>query len=157
MSESCCSSSSSETSSEVSSACPQDRSAGQPVDWTTVAALSKGRVAPRQEFWLCKSPVCDVVYFGALGDVIRMDEMHVAPAFKSAGSDLVCYCFLHSRGEIEAELAATGSTEVLESIKAEVKAGNCACEVRNPSGKCCLGDVQRAIRELEQPLAEMRP
>jgi hypothetical protein len=28
-----------------------------------------------------------------------------------------------------------------------VKAGNCACEVKNPSGKCCLGDVMRAAKD----------
>ena len=156
MSEPCCDSSSCETSSGVS-ACLQDQTAGRAVDWTTVAALSKGRVPPRQEFWLCPKPECDVVYFGALGDIVRMDQMHVAPSFKNGGSDLVCYCFLHTRAEIEAELAATGSAEVLESIKAEVAAGNCACELRNPSGKCCLGDVQQAIQELEGPLAEVTP
>jgi hypothetical protein len=29
----------------------------------------------------------------------------------------------------------------------EVKAGNCACEMKNPSGKCCLGDVTRTVRD----------
>ena len=48
-----------------------------------------------------------------------------------------------------------GTTEVLHTIEAEVRAGNCACEVRNPSGKCCLVEVQRAIRAVEQPIAEV--
>jgi hypothetical protein len=28
-----------------------------------------------------------------------------------------------------------------------VKQGNCACEVKNPSGKCCLGNVARVSQE----------
>jgi len=36
--------------------------------------------------------------------------------------------------------------QIAEAIKslgneAELQAGNCACEVRNPAGKCCLGEV----------------
>jgi hypothetical protein len=36
---------------------------------------------------------------------------------------------------------------VAERIKAEVDAGHCACEVKNLSGKCCLGDVTRAAKD----------
>src|SRR6266481_8503338 len=36
---------------------------------------------------------------------------------------------------------------VANRIAAEVKAGNCACEVKNPSGKCCLGDVTQAAKD----------
>ena len=35
-----------------------------------------------------------------------------------------------------------------ERIKAEVQAGNCACEVKNPSGKCCLGNVTRTAPDV---------
>ncbi len=30
---------------------------------------------------------------------------------------------------------------VSKEITAEVRAGHCACEVKNPKGTCCLGDV----------------
>ncbi len=46
----------------------------------------------------------------------------------------------------DVEIRSTGKSTVAERITAEVKAGNCACEVKNPSGKCCLGDVTRAVR-----------
>jgi hypothetical protein len=29
-----------------------------------------------------------------------------------------------------------------------VKAGNCACEVRNPQGSCCLGNVQATVKQV---------
>ena len=51
------------------------------------------------------------------------------------------------------ELRESGETNVVERITAEVKAGNCACEVRNPGGKCCLGEVERAVNEMQQRLA----
>jgi hypothetical protein len=31
-------------------------------------------------------------------------------------------------------------------ITQEVKAGRCACEVKNPAGSCCLGDVARVLQ-----------
>jgi mercuric ion transport protein len=39
-------------------------------------------------------------------------------------------------------------------ITAEVKAGNCACEVKNPSGKCCLGEIARAAQGAVRALQE---
>ena len=51
---------------------------------------------------------------------------------------------LQAEGFLEAE---TGRSTIAERIAAEVKAGNCACEVKNPSGKCCLGDVTRTVQD----------
>ena len=45
------------------------------------------------------------------------------------------------------EITATGRSTIAERISAEVKAGNCACEVKNPSGKCCLGSVTRVTQD----------
>ena len=61
---------------------------------------------------------------------------------------LVCYCFLHPRSEIESELRHDGISTLLDRIAAKVKAGECACEVRNPSGRCCLGEVRAEIARL---------
>jgi hypothetical protein len=55
----------------------------------------------------------------------------------------ICYCFGFTRKDIEDEIAETGCSAVADRISAEVKAGRCACEVKNPSGKCCLGEVTR--------------
>ncbi len=60
----------------------------------------------------------------------------------------LCYCFGVTRQHIEEELRQNGKCMAAERIKAEVKAGNCACELKNPSGKCCLGNIARAIQDL---------
>ena len=49
---------------------------------------------------------------------------------------------------IEEEIRGTGRTTVQERIKMEVKAGTCRCEVENPQGTCCLGDVARAVSRI---------
>ena len=64
----------------------------------------------------------------------------------------LCYCFGHTAESAREEMVATGRSTVAERITAEVQAGNCSCEVKNPSGRCCLGDVNRAIRQIQKEL-----
>jgi hypothetical protein len=59
----------------------------------------------------------------------------------------ICYCFGFTRQDIWDEIGSTEKSTVAERIMAEVEAGHCACEVKNPSGKCCLGDVTRAAKD----------
>lgn len=133
--------------------CPRCGERGQSVDRLTVAALTTGIAPADQRYWLCRQLACEVVYFGEDATVIMAADMTVAPGFKSKAPEaLVCYCFQHRRGDLEAELAAGGETTIPKRISAEVEAGNCACEVRNPSGKCCLGEVQRVSQEIRDTL-----
>ena len=149
MSEGCCSVTSADPSSI---GCPASGVTGRPVDWTTVAALAKGRVPLKQEFRLCPDAECEVVYYGSAGTTLAVSDLSVCPGFKNGSDGLVCYCFLYRKSDIARQLSETGETDVFQSIKDEVQAGNCACEVRNPSGRCCLGEVQEAIRSLEREL-----
>jgi hypothetical protein len=48
---------------------------------------------------------------------------------------------------VEDEIRATDRCTIPERIAAEVKAGNCACEARNPQGACCLGNVSAFVRK----------
>lgn len=149
MSESCCSVPAVESHGAP---CPASGFEGNPVDWTTVAALTAGPVPPRQDFRLCRDAECDIVYYGSAGAVFTTVDLNVQPGFKSGSDGLVCYCFLDRKKDIARQLSESGQTTVFDSIKGEVQAGNCACEVRNPSGQCCLGEVQETIRSLEKEL-----
>jgi len=60
----------------------------------------------------------------------------------------VCYCFGWTKENIKAELDETGDTTALEDIKAKMKNPGCSCEILNPSGGCCLGDVGKVIKEM---------
>ena len=51
----------------------------------------------------------------------------------------VCYCFGLTVGDVR-----SAPEESVARITREIEARNCACEVRNPSGNCCLGEVRRA-------------
>ena|GEM_PF-364162 len=60
----------------------------------------------------------------------------------------VCYCFRHTPGSIRAELRATGHSTVVQRVTAGIKAERCACEIRNPQGSCCLGNVRAVMKQL---------
>jgi len=127
--------------------CPRSDSVGQPVKWTTMVALSAVPIPPRQAISLCLDQDCEVVYFGDRGLELRRADLHTVPGFKVGDGDLVCYCFHHSRTAIEQEVRTLSSSPTVDEIRRQVKEKNCACEVRNPTGKCCLRDVQQIIEE----------
>lgn len=135
--------------SPSSDRCPLDGAPGSPVRLTTVAAQVRGALAEPQEYRVCKSAGCPVVYFGSMGAVSRVEDLWVAPGFKESGSDLVCYCFRKTRVDLADDLRENGESRLFPWIKDRVAAGGCACEVRNPTGRCCLSDVARELRAID--------
>jgi hypothetical protein len=91
---------------------------------------------------------CRVVYF-APESVFRREDVVVPVSQKEpAGNRTVCYCFGISESDLHREIDQVGSSTAAERITALVKADRCACEVRNPQGTCCLGNVATAVKEL---------
>ena len=135
--------------------CPECGSRSKQVDSLTVKSLVRHlpfEMAPAQ-YYFCEATACDVVYFPSNPEApnFRRDDLLVPVGVKAGGdTSLVCYCFGITRKAIGDEIRQTGKSTVAERIKAEVQAGNCACEVKNPSGKCCLGNVTRAAREVNE-------
>lgn len=143
MTDTCCATTATASRAQL---CPVSAGEGPPVAWRTVAALTRGALPPRQTFWLCTDPHCDVVYFGSEGVLLRRQDLVVDPGFKAGSDGLVCYCFDYRRSDLAGERSQGGPTTFLQEIKSQVRAGNCACEVKNPSGKCCLAEVQRILK-----------
>jgi hypothetical protein len=136
------------------------------VDMLTVKSLVRRLPLgmPNTQYYFCDSSECEVVYFplGSQAPLFRRGDLIVRVGPKETEDPIpVCYCFGFTRKGIESEIAETGRSTVAERISAEVKAGNCACEVKNPSGKCCLGDVARVVqncaRANERTKAEVVP
>jgi hypothetical protein len=49
--------------------------------------------------------------------------------------DLVCYCFKHTKMDIENDFIENGRSMIYERIVAEKKSGGCNCAEENPKGK----------------------
>lgn len=113
---------------------------------------SKGNTGWR----FCDSPQCDVVYFGEQSGVtFTKDQLKVSVGVKEkAGERPLCYCFGHSVATITEELRTKGQSDALEDIRRKMKDPGCSCEVKNPSGSCCLGSVAKGI---DTAKAELTP
>ncbi len=138
----CCS----EPREESAGRCPVSKGVGQPVKWITMVALSRVPIPPSQEVFLCRDPDCEVVYFGNQGLELRRTDVHTVPGFKEATGGLVCYCFQHTQMAVEEEARTLRASPTLKFVLTKVQEKSCACEIRNPSGKCCLKDIQIIVR-----------
>ena len=129
--------------------CPACGAQGKPVAMLTLKSLVRNhtRVPASSSFLFCRTPACDVVYFASEA-IFRKPDIKVRVGIKETEHPVpLCYCFDYTRDDILREIQATGETKLPEIIKGEVQGGFCACEVKNPSGSCCLGEITRAIQE----------
>ncbi len=140
------------TESAAASLCPVSGTRSAPVELRTVKALLTETALRRvssSTHWFCADPSCDVVYFDAESSPYLKQDVRVPVWQKEAfGDRMVCYCFGESEGSIRADIEMTGHSEATERIRAHIAAGRCACEVRNPRGVCCLGDVTDAVKRV---------
>lgn len=140
--------------------CPVSNTKGSPVDLQTVKALLTQQALRRvtqAAHRFCTDPACDVVYFADDGQIYRTADVRVKVWQKEPpGARVVCYCFGENERDIRTEIEATGKSGAVDRIKADIAAGRCACEVRNPRGVCCLGDVTAAVKRALETLTAKR-
>ncbi|MGG1880715.1 (2Fe-2S)-binding protein [Paenibacillus cisolokensis] len=130
--------------------CPRCNQKGKEVPLITLKSLLKPTsletIHPDTSYRFCNNPSCDVVYFSANSTYVR-DELKVPVFQKDESQDVpVCYCFGWTRTRIHDAVQAGQKPN--EQISGHVKAGRCGCEVNNPQGSCCLGNVTAFIRTL---------
>lgn len=135
--------------------CPVCGHKGKKVDAITLKALLDVSLLALRDtpYLFCRTTACPVVYFAADGSQTFNKGQIRAPVHQKEPDDPtvpVCYCFNHSPASICAELLATGTSTAIEEIKGGIQAGQCACEIRNPQGSCCLGNVGAVVKQIRQ-------
>jgi hypothetical protein len=138
--------------------CPACGQKGKMVDRITPKAMLNVSLLALQDtaYLFCPTAACDVVYFSTDGrQLFTTEKIRVPVHQKEPGDERVpvCYCFRHSPATIRSELLATGQSTVIEEISAGIKAGHCACEIRNPQGSCCLGNVRAVVTQVGQAIS----
>jgi len=133
-------------------ACPANGGRSKRVDTLTVKSLVRKLPLrmPNTQYYFCDASDCEVVYFALDEEAPRFcrEDLVVRVGAKETADPIpICYCFGFTRQDIWDEIQSTGKSTVAQRITAEVEAGHCACEVKNPSGKCCLGDVTGAAKD----------
>lgn len=145
----------------IAAVCPVAGKTGKRVPFVTLKSLVRpeyGATLEGRDWFFCDQPDCDVVYFTRDGVTLGKAALKVRVGLKEKESPrTVCYCFSHTVESIRQEIEQTGRSAVAASIKEKVSAGECNCEILNPKGTCCLGDVSRVVKEALGGGADTRP
>lgn len=134
----------------MANACPQCGQKGKQVQGQTIKALLSISLRALREvdYWFCRTPTCPVVYFSSDGEqAFTAEQIRERVYQKEPGADEVpvCYCFQYTAGEVRSA-PSKAQKAILENIQAGIQAGQCACDLRNPQGSCCLGNVRELIK-----------
>ena len=77
------------------------------------------------------------------------DDVRELVTSKTKGDDRpLCYCFGFTQGNVRREIVLNGETTIPTQVTQFIKEKLCACEIRNPSGSCCLGEINRIVKSL---------
>ena len=133
--------------------CPECGKVGKAVQGQTLKALLWVTLRQLQDvkYLFCPTETCPVVYFSAdRKQTFTAEEVseRVYQKEPEAKDVFVCYCFRHTVGDLHAS-SPKERIVVLDDIRAGINAGQCACDLRNPQGSCCLGNVRSLIKNLE--------
>jgi hypothetical protein len=94
--------------------------------------------AGEQSYYFCDDPDCNVIYFAEDNSIIEQSALRTSVGIKERQADsLLCYCYGVSFQDSE------NNPDAKAFVIEKTKAGECACDTRNPSGRCCLKDFPK--------------
>ena len=134
--------------------CGQCQSRGRSVSRKTVLLMLKPDLlgqARHGNYRFCFTPDCPVVYFEEESkQQFTTDDLRIRVGLKVEEDPIpLCYCFGFDESHLREEIARTGRTTIPETISKLIREGMCACDARNPSGMCCLGEVSKTAKLLK--------
>jgi hypothetical protein len=92
----------------------------------------------QQAYYFCSDPDCEVVYFAEDQTVFRRVDLRQEVGQKSREADRpLCYCFDVRWSD------ALQSNNAKGFVVEQTRESRCECDIRNPSGKCCLKDFPK--------------
>lgn len=148
----CCCSGAKMTKETAQNACAHCGEVGRVVARQTVAHHVKSEklsFVDADEYKFCPSENCPVVYYSATGRVFTVEDVRELITAKTSGDARpVCYCFGFTEGFIRNEIERTGKSTVPAQVTQFIKEKLCVCEIRNPAGACCLGEINRTVKTL---------
>ena len=132
--------------------CPVCKNKAKEVSAITVKSLVKSEylkeLSSVKDFFYCQTPNCEVIYFKP-NEIIIQEHLIKEVGIKEWSSPkTVCYCFNWTKEKISDEVNKLGKTNAIGDISEKMNSIGCDCEHKNPSGKCCLKDVKKIIKEL---------
>ncbi len=95
------------------------------------------------DYAFCANSECNIGYFSPSNTIPKA----CLRAFQPDQEAMLCHCFDISESIYRMALD-DGTAETMKAfIVQQTKAGLCACESRNPSGRCCLANFSQMEQE----------
>ena len=91
-------------------------------------------------YYYCADKTCSVGYFSQEGKTISKNQLR---AFTELENNKLCYCFDINTEQYVNSLKNETADTIKNFVIQKTKAGDCACEIRNPSGQCCLAKFKQ--------------
>ncbi|MBB6676244.1 putative iron-sulfur cluster-binding metallochaperone [Cohnella lubricantis] len=134
------------------SQCPNCHQKGKSIQLITLKAMLQPTaletIHPEMTYNFCNNAFCGVVYFSD-EQTFGKDMLKVSVFQKDDALDVpVCYCFGWTRERLIQ--AVQQNQRPIDHIREQVQANRCGCEVNNPQGACCLGNINTFIRSLDK-------
>jgi hypothetical protein len=93
---------------------------------------------PQAHYYYCTDPACPVIYFADDDSVLEQADLRTPVGLKDPSPEAqICYCFGVTRAE-------SRDPAIRAYVEEQTRQGHCACEIRNPSGRCCLADFPKS-------------
>ncbi len=148
----CCCSGAKMTKETPQNACGECGEIGRVVARQTVVhhvISEKLSCVDNDEYKFCPSQNCPVVYYSSAGRVFTVEDVRELVTAKASGDARpLCYCFGFMEGDVRKEIERTGASSASKQITQFIKEKLCVCEIRNPAGACCLGEINKTVKRL---------
>ena len=137
--------------------CPESVTISRKIQHRTIERMVKPELVDKilaSQYYYCAASACPIVYFSQDGtSKFTTEDLLVAVFAKDPGKDVyVCYCYDWTRSRIENEIRETGVSTASRKVAEKVRASLCECDIKNPKGTCCLGDISAYVREAKDNL-----
>lgn len=95
------------------------------------------------DYYFCPVKACTVAYFSTEGSMIPKQQLRATGDIQE---DMLCYCFDISEAHYRLALQADKAEPIKQFVIAQTRSGTCACDIKNPSGQCCLARFKQVER-----------
>jgi hypothetical protein len=95
-------------------------------------------------YYFCTDKTCSVGYFSLGGRVIPKQHLR---SYKEIENDKLCYCFDIDATPYISALKDKTAGPIKNFVIQKTKSGDCACDIRNPAGQCCLANFKQLEKE----------
>ncbi|OQK16042.1 hypothetical protein AU255_13085 [Methyloprofundus sedimenti] len=131
-------------------ACPECHQFGKSISLKTLyhnVRFPENQQILADSYFYCANKSCAVAYFSISGKILAQYLLSSAQA-QAIEADKLCYCFDISAAQYRSALKDNIAERVKNFVIEQTKTGLCACEIRNPSGQCCLAKFKQIDKKV---------